>query len=66
MHYSVFNTRWGWFGLLADDAALRRVCLPMADKAAVLSFLLADLQTPPKQTKTLGDSQERVCAYFEG
>lgn len=66
MLYTVFKTRWGWFGLLGNESGLRRACLPMADKESVLGDLLADIQDAAKPTQSLGDCQERVRAYFEG
>jgi methylated-DNA-[protein]-cysteine S-methyltransferase len=65
MHYSIFKTRWGWFGLLGDDDGLRRTCLPLAEKEEVLSHLLANSEEAPTQLKTFGDCQEQVKAYFE-
>lgn len=66
MHYSIFKTRWGWFGLLGDNDGLRRTCLPLADKDAVLFHLLANSEEAPTQIKTFGDCQEQVKAYFDG
>lgn len=66
MQYSIFKTRWGWFGLLGDDDGFRRTCLPLADKEEVLFHLLATIEGAPTQIKTFGDCQEQVQAYFEG
>jgi O-6-methylguanine DNA methyltransferase len=66
MYYSIFKTRWGWFGLLGDDDGLRRTCLPLAEKEEVLFHLLANFEDAPTQIKTFGDCQEQVKAYFEG
>lgn len=64
--YTVFKTRWGWFGLLGNDDGLRRTCLPVDEKDSVLSCLLANLHDSPILKKTLGDCQDQVIAYFEG
>lgn len=66
MFYSVFKTRWGWFGLLGDETAVWRSCLPLSDKNAVNRYLVCDLEVIPKRSDIFADYQERIKAYFGG
>lgn len=66
MQYSIFKTRWGWFGLAGDEAGLRRVCLPLADKDAVQSYLLTNIETPVCSADAFAECRALVNAYFEG
>jgi len=65
-HYAVFKTRWGWFGLLGDDVALWRTCLPITDKNAVISHLIAGFDVKPRPSDRFGGYQEPIKAYFDG
>jgi methylated-DNA-[protein]-cysteine S-methyltransferase len=64
--YTIFKTRWGWFGLLGDDNALRKSILPMVDKQAVLAHLLTDTSANLSTSGFYDDCRSRVEAYFEG
>ena len=64
--YSVFKTRWGFFGLLGDQSALRRSCLPLPDKNAVISHLINDFDQKPKSSSIFTEYQQLIQAYFDG
>ncbi|NLW85026.1 MAG: methylated-DNA--[protein]-cysteine S-methyltransferase [Phycisphaerae bacterium] len=66
MIYSIFKTRWGWFGLLGNEKGLVGACLPLDAREDVVSYLLKDGCQSARPIKTFGQSQERVAAYFEG
>lgn len=66
MQYSIFKTRWGWFGLAGDEAGLWRACLPLVDKDAVQSYLLADIETPVCSADVFAECRAKVKGYFEG
>ena len=64
--YSIFKTRWGWFGLLGDNVGLIRTYLPMADKEAVKIQLLKSFPKA-KLSKTLFSMLEKqIRNYYEG
>ena len=62
----MFKTCWGWFGLLGDEAALRRTCLPLPDKNAVISHLIHDFDLKPRPANIFTEYQDLICAYFDG
>lgn len=68
--YTVFRTRWGYFGLAVVDDAVSRTCLPMANRKETQQRLLADLnhsgKAIPLNQGLLPGLQERIVAYFEG
>ena len=66
LHYSVFKTAWGRFGLLWSPAGLCRACLPMADAQAVRRSLLADLHESHASDAPPYNSRALIEAYFDG
>lgn len=66
MQYVIFKTRWGWFGLAGGQAGLRRACLPLADKDAVQSYLLTDIENPIRSADAFADCRALVNNYFDG
>ncbi len=66
MHGSIFKTTWGWFGLLASEAGLRRTCLPMARRQDVEAYLTADLTETPRLNIAADTSAELIQVYFKG
>ena len=42
--YTIFETKWGLFGLAATDAGLCRTCLPHSDKEKTKAALLKGLR----------------------
>lgn len=66
MRYTIFRTRWGWFGLLGDERGLIRTCLPLSFKSSVEKSLLkgiAKATTDPAFYKSL---QKSITSYYEG
>lgn len=64
--YSVFKTRWGFFGLLGDESALWRSCLPLPDKNAAISHLICDFDQKPKPSSIFSNCRQLIQAYFDG
>jgi methylated-DNA-[protein]-cysteine S-methyltransferase len=64
--YTIFKTKWGYFGLAGTKNGLRRAQLPGPNREKIKSLLLKNL--PPCQfDKTfLRPLQEQIAAYFEG
>jgi methylated-DNA-[protein]-cysteine S-methyltransferase len=66
MKYTIFRTKWGYFGLASTDNRLLRTCLPLAEREKAKSQLLRnlpDLQYDKDLFKTV---QKQITAYFEG
>ena len=64
--YTIFKTKWGYFGLGGTENALLRTCLPVAGRKRAKCLLLKGLR-PAEYDKTLFKSlQEQISAYFEG
>ena len=66
IQYSIFKTRWGWFGLLGTENALFRSCLPVAFKEAVERRLLTGIENPIPAKKTFKPFEKDIIAYYKG
>lgn len=64
-YYSVFETRWGWFGILGDKNGLIRTCLPVRSRRVAEKSLLVEGEA--KYQSDYGkDIQHLVQEYFDG
>lgn len=66
MKYTIFKTKWGYFGLAAADKGLLRTCLPLAERERVKLQLLRNLSNPQYDKALFKTAQEQITAYFEG
>ena len=79
LRYTIFKTKWGYFGLAGTEHALRRTCLPLAEPDRVKSRLLKNLalmiravngkHVAPRFESDRGlfkPLQQQITAYFEG
>jgi methylated-DNA-[protein]-cysteine S-methyltransferase len=66
VRYTVFKTRWGYFGLAGTDMGLLRSCLPVARPEEVESLLLSDMACARGEKGLFKNLQEQITAYFEG
>jgi len=64
--YTIFETRWGYFGLAGTEYGLLRTCLPLAGPEKVESQLLQNLRGPRYDKSLYKTAQEQITAYFEG
>ena len=64
--YTIFKTKWGYFGLAAADNGLLRSCLPLASREKVKSQLLQNLPDPRYDKALFKTVQRQITAYFEG
>ena len=64
--YTIFKTKWGYFGLAAGDNGLLRTCLPLAGPEKVESQLLQNLPDSRYDKRLFRTAQEQIIAYFEG
>lgn len=66
MKYTIFKTKWGYFGLAGNDDGLVRSWLPAAGQEEVKSRVLREFPDA-KYDKTLFKKiQRQISAYFEG
>ncbi len=70
MRHTIFETRWGYFGLLCRGEALCRTVLPVCAEETARAALTAKGQIDPAnipfEKNLLADLQKRIIAYFEG
>jgi len=64
--YSIFKTRWGWFGLLGCDKDLVRTCLPMAFKEAAQRRLLSGITGAEPAKKGFHNLEKLILTYYKG
>ncbi|MFA5292484.1 MAG: MGMT family protein [Phycisphaerae bacterium] len=66
LKYVIFQTAWGFFGLLADGKGLLRVTLPMSDFKTAKRYLLVGTFSKTKQDLNLCPAlQKSVTAYYK-
>ena len=66
LHYDIFETQFGWIGVVASDKGLRRSTLPQAspeDCAEELGKALDNAVPSPEQFE---DLKKKLMAYFDG
>jgi methylated-DNA-[protein]-cysteine S-methyltransferase len=64
--YTIFKTKWGYFGLAGGENGLFRTCLPLAGPEKVESQLLQNLQNSRYDKSLFKTTQDKITAYFEG
>ena len=64
--YTIFNTNWGWFGLLSSEKGLARTCLPTEDKNEVERTLLAGIDEPILDKKAFSSIENEIMTYYAG
>ena len=72
LKFTIFKTKWGYFGLAGSEIALCRSCLPLPEPERVKSQLLKNPSLPNNKSSIQFDKtlfrplQEQIIAYFEG
>ena len=64
--YTIFKTKWGYFGLAAADNGLLLTCLPAGEREKVKSHLLRKFPSARYDKALFKRVQEQIIAYFEG
>lgn len=64
--YTIFRTRWGWFGLCGNGQGLLRTCLPAKSKGKIRHTLLSGLDAPYELPSCFKPVRDDIIAYFEG
>lgn len=70
LYYTVFRTKWGYFGFAGERDAVIRSCLPVPHRQVAERGLLLGLGPADEDIRLnqgfLPDLQERIVAYFDG
>jgi methylated-DNA-[protein]-cysteine S-methyltransferase len=67
LKYSIFKTKWGFFGLLADEKGLLKTSLPTATIDAAKKHLLSGQSKKANKVENLSHSlQKAVIDYYNG
>jgi methylated-DNA-[protein]-cysteine S-methyltransferase len=68
--YTIFRTKWGYFGLAGTDEAVARTCLPAPGREETEQKLLASFKLNSDNLRLDNDLQQnlqgRIVAYYEG
>jgi methylated-DNA-[protein]-cysteine S-methyltransferase len=64
--YTIFRTRWGYFGLAAGKKGILRSCLPCPTRKNAESRLIRGLEKPEFDGNLLTSLKGRIIAYFNG
>ena len=65
-NYDIFNTRWGWFGVLAYDGQLVRTRLADTEKEAVKNRLLQGIDGAERNKNAFLILKMRILDYYNG
>lgn len=66
LKYAVFNTKWGFFGLIGTEKILLRTHLPISSRKKLKSRLLKNLESVQFDPDYLVSLQQQITSYFEG
>ena len=64
--YTIFETKWGYFGLASIENALIRTILPLASREKAKNRLLRNISTADYDRHLFSRLQKQIIAYFEG
>jgi len=67
LKYVIFKTKWGFFGLLADNKGLLRTVLPMSNYKTVKKYLLVGMFGLVREDRRLFTKlQKSIMDYYKG
>ena len=64
--YTIFETKWGYFGLASIENALIRTVLPLASREKAKNRLLKNISATDYDRHLFSRLQKQIIAYFEG
>ena len=64
--YTIFKTKWGYFGLAGTEYALCRTQLPGPKREKIKSLLLKNMSAAQFDKSLFRPLQEQINTYFEG
>jgi len=65
-YYDVFETPFGWMGVLASERGLRRTTLPMVSPDACIEGLGEEVERATLSPARFADLRDRLGRYFGG
>ena len=65
-YYAIFETRFGWMGLLSSEVGLLRSTLPEDSEAECASRLGLESCDATPEPERFADVRERLLGYFDG
>jgi len=66
VEYTIFKTKWGYFGLTGTESGIFRTHLPALAQDSVKIALLAGLSRPRHNRNYFTVVQDKITAYFKG
>jgi methylated-DNA-[protein]-cysteine S-methyltransferase len=66
MNYTIFKTKWGWFGLAGQENSVCRTILPENKAESVKSQLLKEFPDAKIEKSLFKNLQKQIIDYFEG
>lgn len=66
MKFVIFQTKWGWFGLVGIEQAICRTFLPVSDSDLIKSCFLKEFPEAKCNKNLFKNLQNQIIAYFEG
>ena len=66
IRYTIFNTKWGYFGLAGLENALLQTHLPAPKRCEIEHNLLKNHPDATLHQKLFKNLQNQITAYFEG
>jgi len=67
LKYAIFKTKWGFFGLLADNKGLLRTVMPAKNFQSAKKYLLVGIFSLAKEDRRLfPELQKSIIAYYKG
>ena len=66
LQYVIFNTKYGYFGVLGTENKVLRTALPRRTFAEVNTYLLVGIEGPKSNKNLALPLQNKIHAYFSG
>ena len=63
--YTIFPTKWGYFGLAGTETTLCRTCLPDRKKEAIKARLIENGSEPKFDSGYFKNLQDQIVSYYE-
>jgi methylated-DNA-[protein]-cysteine S-methyltransferase len=64
--YTIFRTKWGFFGLVGTENAICRVYLPADNRQKIESKLVKYAPIAKWESQLFSTIQQQIISYFEG
>jgi methylated-DNA-[protein]-cysteine S-methyltransferase len=64
--YAIFNTDWGWMGIITSDLGIRHITLPRNSPQTVYHLISSYLDQIEPDDVRIGDLPQRLKSYLNG